>query len=246
MQSLWGRIGLGAGAVFVMGMLVVTGARKAGSAASGTVREALLATSNVQAAHDALADLPFHLAHQRIGTIKHFNIERSHSGDLPRVVFDVELANADDVRLVRDCDLLMGSESRGDFDFDFACARSGADLVRVGEVSFEPGGVVRPLVVARVHEGKLRQGDPFKASADLGGALRIDARGEAGELVRILAGEGKASLYVQDGLEPAMVKFLADSNGASMVVRDKNGREIVRMQAGEGGFQLTVDSAGVD
>jgi hypothetical protein len=247
MRSLWGKIGIGAVCVFVSGMLLITLVRDAKSAASSALMSAL-GTGVARVARAAAPhDLPFRLAGVQLGSIRRLAIVREGRGEIPEVTLDVELSDARSLADLADCDLVP--EGRQDFDFDrgFRCEAAGAgDYLSVGTATFSPGGVTRPVKVPQRLEPELRNGDPFQATAEMGGDVRVTAKGEKGELVQVHAESSGASIKVNDAVGRALVRLLADSNGASLRVRGKHGRDVVRMEAGEGGFSLMVDTSAAD
>jgi hypothetical protein len=243
MRSLWTRIGLGALAVFILGMMVVTLGRQAKTAAAQAISTALQSDAFSSVA-SAAADIPFRLSGERLGTVRHVDIRRAETGALPDVNLDVELADAAAGGRLDDCTLIPERQSKFDFDSGFRCAVGRDDLVPVGRAHFHPSGLDRPIMVVPAMASDLRQGDPFEATADLGGAVKIKARGNGGELVRLMANQHGADIKVNDELGHALLRLLADSTGASIHVRDRHGRELVHLEAGSGGVSISVDTAG--
>lgn len=244
MRSLWARIGLGAVGVFVVGMLLITVVHDAKSAASSALSSALLSTVQGGTRASAPHDMPFRLEGEELGVIRRLAIERQAQGSLPDVDLDVTLADATSLDRLDDCDLVPTNRGNLDLDQGFTCETPGVrGFVTVGEATFHPGGLRRPLRIPQRMERDLRSGDPFKATAESGGEVRVEARGKDGGTVRLRADSGGARIKMNDALGRALVRLLADSSGASLRVRGKDGRDVVRMEAGEGGFTLTVDTS---
>jgi len=244
MRSLWTEIGFGALGVFLVGMMLITLGRQAKSAAAEAVETALQSSAFATVA-SAAADIPFKLDGERLGTVRRAAIRRDEAGATPEVNLTVELSNPAAARQLRDCVLMPERQREFDFDRGFTCAEGPTgELVEMGRVRFAPGDLDRPLMVIPAVADDLRNGDPFEATADLGGTVRINARGNGGELVRLLADRHGANLRVNDELGRALVRLFADSTGATIRVRDKHGRDIVRLDAGDGKFSLSVDTAG--
>lgn len=193
--------------------------------------------------HKALVDLPFVLDGHPVGTIRRVEVRRVHEGEVPGLtLLVVSNPGGPDLDL-SGCDLRPADETRLDLEHGFSCVRGPeTDLVAIGRVRFEPQGETRPLLVSRDAALEMAHGDPFQATADIGGEVNVTARGRDGAGVRIDAGDGHANIRVNDSLGRALVRLLADSTGAALRVRGKDGREIVRMDAGQGGFSLTVDT----
>jgi hypothetical protein len=244
MRSLWTRIGLGALGVFLVGMLLLTLGRQARTAAAEAISSAMQSTPFSRMASAAM-DLPFRLDGERLGTIRKAEIRRDVSGAVPEIDLTVELSNAGAEPQLGGCVLVPARERKFDFDSGFTCADGAiSDLVGVGHVRFTPGGLERPVMVISEVAADMRHGDPFHATADLDGAVRLTARGEHGELVRLLADHHGANIKVNDEMGRALVRLFADSSGATIRVRDKQGRDVVRLDAGDGKFSLSVDTAG--
>ena len=221
MQRFWLKIGFGAFAIFVVGMLLVTLGRQAKAAATDAIATAV--TSHLGATTDAARDLPFRLAGAEIGNIEHASMQRVASGAMPEVNLVVRLSDAAITRELQDCVLVPAREDHVDLDRGFRCAEGlTGDLVEIGRVQFEPGSFHRPLMVSRPLSRDLATGKPFTADADLSRGVRVNVTGENGELVRLFA----------------------DSTGAVLRVRDDKGRDVVRLDAGHGRLSLSVDTAG--
>ena len=253
MRGLWTKIGLGALGVFLVGMLFLTLVRQARTAVTETLSEALhrahgtstsFSATEAAQVQDRGADFAFRLDGERLGTVDHLAVRRTATNAAPSVDLDVTLTSPDGADLLRDCILIPVDRQDLGFDHGFRCAPANEDgLVQVGWVRFQPGGFDRPIEVTASAAGQLRRGDPFEATADLGGPVRVRVGGAHGELVRILADEGAASIRVNDGFGRALVRLLADSTGASLRVRGKDGRAIVSLDAGQGGFFLSIDTS---
>jgi hypothetical protein len=245
MRSLWTRIGLGAVGVFAVGMLGVTLFREAAAATSRAVGEVLHRTVH-GATRAGMQQRAFRLDGQNLGSLRQVSVQRLERGGLPEVAVDVELHDMAYMKRLAGCDLVPAT-GRGGADFNpeqgFRCATAlEKPLMGIGTARFLPGGIVRPILVSRAHEAELRQGDPFEATADLSGQVRVTASDRGGEIVKVLADSAGASIHVRDGQGRSLVRLVADSSGAMLRVRDQQGREIVRLDAGGGRFALSVDS----
>ncbi len=273
MNNLWTRIGIGALAVFAVGMVAVGLVRDAhdrieaalgsalqppasaptadpapGAAAGGVVQLASLSSlaSHLRGAHGPFADqeMPFRLDGHRIGTIRRLVIQRTIRNEIPAMNLAVDLSSAGEARRLRDCDLLVADGDGSGVEDGFSCGDQGnAALVTIGYARFEPTGDTRPIAVSEKASRRMRDGDPFKATVESDGQVRVNVSDQSGKRVQVNAGDGGADVRVNDELGRAILRLLADSTGASLHVRDKNGKEIVRMEAGDGRFSLQIDSA---
>jgi hypothetical protein len=244
MKSFWLKIGFGAVAVFLVGMMLLTLGRQAKTAAAEALTTALQ-SSAFTGVSSAASDLPFRLNGERLGTVQRASIHRVQSGALPEVNLTVQLTDHGAARQLHDCVLVPERDEQFDFDRGFSCAEGlKGDLVEVGRIQFLPGNFDRPIMVSRAVARDMSRGEPFEANADLGGAVRINVQGNGGELVRLLADHRGASVKVNDELGRAVLRLFADSTGATIRVKDDKGRNVVSLDAGDGKFSLSVDTTG--
>lgn len=242
MRAFWSKIGFGALAIFLVGMMLITLGRQAKNAAAEAITTALASTSQTASAS---SDIPFRLDGDLLGTVRHAAIQRQASGTLPDVNLTVDLTDPGAAGALRDCVLVPEHQRNFDFDRGFQCAEGmTGDLVKVGRIYFTPIDLERPIMVAPDVASEMRKGDPFEATADAGGAVRVSATGDGGgEMVRLLADRHGAKIRINDELGRAVLRLFADSTGATLRVKGKDGRDIVKLDAGEGGFSLSVDTA---
>lgn len=244
MRSLWAKIGLGAVGVFGVGMLLITVAREAKSAVKSALNDAFQNTVQGAALASAPKEMPFRLDGTDLGLIRRLAITRQAKGDLPDVNLEVSLPDAGSAGRIRACDLVPAKGRDFSFERGFRCSRPGeSGMISVGEAVFTPGDFVRPLKVERNMESSLREGDPFQATAEMGGDVRVVARDADGSMVHVQADSTGARINVNDAMGRALVRLLADSNGAALRIRAKDGRDVVRLEAGQGGFSITVDTS---
>jgi hypothetical protein len=170
---------------------------------------------------------------------------------VPNIQLEVELTREAAMSRLDRCDLAPAGKDEFDFDRGFRCLQPGsAGFIPIGEARFTPGDFSRQLWVAERFEGDLRDGDQFEATADMGGDVRVVARGGGGggdgALVRVRADSTGASIRVNDAMGRALLRLLADSTGATLRIRGRDGRDVVRLDAGGGGFALSIDTTGVN
>lgn len=219
MRKLWIRIGIGAGVIFAAGMFVVTLARQVRASAVDAIR------SGGRFAMP-LAILPFEVDGQRVGSVGEINIERSSGGRAKRVSIVVNLKGFDPDGLA-DCALVLGGHRRhhrGLFDCLSEADLGAGKYVEVGEVRFEPGGTVRPILLDRA---KAR--DWFDADA---ADVHLQADADGANLL-INGEEGDASLKLQ-----------ANEAGLMLQARDASGAEVVKIQADAKGLNVKVEGKG--
>ncbi len=222
MRTYWIRVALGALAVFVIGMMFVTGIRATKNKATAALAEMKtgLGGNASRAMLAGLRDsLAFKLDGVRLGSLRRIKIDKELANTVPDVTAIVALDSGVDPARVRSCDIVPLSQDEMD---QFRCADSAeGGLQTVGKVTFEGAGFDRPLRLQPEMVEKLTKGDAFHLNADLTGPMEATVRKGDRDVVRIKA----------------------DSNGARIRVTGKDGREIVNMRADSTGFSLVVDSA---
>jgi hypothetical protein len=224
-------------------MLLLTVAREAKSAVRSALATAFARTVTGAARATAQQEIPFRLDGVELGMVHRLALERKARGALPDLNFEVQLSDLTSIKQLARCDLVPAGSSDFSFDEGFRCGgRSESGLVTVGEVVFTPGDLTRPVKLTRSMVADLGDGDPFEATAEMGGDVRVVARGHDGGLLRVQADSHGAQIHVSDAMGRALLRLLADSTGASLRVRGKDGKDVVRMEAGEGGFSLIVDT----
>ncbi|HWA15622.1 MAG TPA: hypothetical protein VG817_04260, partial [Gemmatimonadales bacterium] len=192
---------------------------------------------------DRSVDIPFRLDGTELGWLTSGSIKRVRSDAMPVMAIEVELTEAGARGRLEDCVIVPERHRDSDFGGGFRCA-TGADqgLVTFGTVRFTPDGFIRPLMVTSAQAADLRRGKPFEARATLHGGASVDVTGDQGERVRVRADERGANIRIHDEHGNDIFRLLADSLGASLRVRGKDGRDIVRLSAGDGRFNLSIDT----
>lgn len=188
MKNYWLRIGLGAFAVFAVGMILVTLFHKGESRVRSVVNSADPITI-------PLAFIPFTMGGQKLGTLKEVVLERSSPHQVEHVRLRVRLNDAASISRVNGCRLAA------DFDWDkgpggvsvsharyeqgtFRCIRGGSapGMVEYGTVTLDPPGTTVPLLIPSDVADDLRKGDFNDAAADSAAALaetRADSLSDA-------------------------------------------------------------------
>ena len=157
MRRYWLRIGLGALAIFTVGMIGITLVRRG----IGSVHGVVHGSGPISI---PLAFIPFQLDGDKLGTLERVTLERSAPNRVTRVELKVKLTDSLLARGLEGCRLAtkLDSESpghsgvnveRGPFpEGNFWCAKGdSADvgLVEYGQAVFSPGDVTVPLFLAK-------------------------------------------------------------------------------------------------
>jgi hypothetical protein len=168
-----------------------------------------------------LSILPFNIDGQKAGSVREIHVERHQASGVRRLNVVVTLKGTG-VEELGDCALVIGGRGPGGlFDCETVLAADASGYLEIGEVRFEPSGIVRPILVERHHAKDWAR--------DLDGSevhIRADAEG--------------ANLLVTDGDGNATVKLSADKAGVTINARDEQGREVVQLKANADGVKLDV------
>lgn len=215
MRSIWVRAGLGALAIFALGMLLFNAARSTKARA----KEALLELkseldSGAVVAVDRLdRAVPFILDGRKLGELTSLTLEPGHGAATPALHAQVALDREHlDPAMLSSCDLVPVSPGHFEVAQGFRCATpSDRGLRSLGEVRFEPVGVVRPVRADRAALAQLRQRGSITIDSSHRG-VNANIAGDSGELVSIQADSNGAYIHVNDG-KGKIVKVRADKSG---------------------------------
>ncbi|MBM4188350.1 MAG: hypothetical protein FJ206_13700 [Gemmatimonadetes bacterium] len=200
--------------------------------------------------------LNFRLDGRRIGHVKHLRVTSEGRLTAQSVQMAVQLDR--EQAGLEDCHVASDRWGRGNRDARFRCVTAedidDENLEPVGEVTFEPGRVVRPLHAAqrdlrRLNRSSLRGLDATLDSEDgrsMTGEASFDLQDRHGSrergTVRIDATDGRALIEVRDQSGREIFRLKADDNGVSLNANDKRGRGLLRLLAGESGVEMKIDA----
>ncbi len=163
--------------------------------------------------------LPFQLDGQSVGKVNRLELLRKEPRKVSGVRLQVTLGDSVVAQRVGHCALAWGDSVAGHGEMSFWCTNPGDSarhhLVPFGEIVFQPSGAVQGVLVPASMARKWRSG----LDADSGTAM--------------------------GGLVAAEAEFKADSHGAALRIRDRSGREVLRLRADSAGASVEVagDSA---
>jgi hypothetical protein len=209
MRSIWVRAGVGALAIFVLGMMLYTAVRTT----KGRAKDALLAIKaeldsvSVDAADRAV---PFVLDGRTLGRVTSLTFAPGAGQGLSALVA-LDRAELNPVML-SSCDLVPVEPEHFEMAQGFRCATpADRGLRTLGEVRFEPVGVVRPVRGDKATLAQLREyGTITLDSAQAG--VHANVSGDSGEIVNIKADSNGALIHVNDG-KGKVVYLKADKTG---------------------------------
>lgn len=249
MNRYWTRIGLGALLVFCVGLTGMVAVRKA-KAEVGS----LLGTA-VSRLPRQLAHLPFRLHGRQIGEVTGIDVVRNSPGELGTVTIRVAMAGEAQAAELGECQLTANDLERWNSRTGFRCAEEAeiaADLVRVGDVIFQPGDLSRALYLPSHATDRWRHAGIRRLTASLvtdrkGGVtaqghfdLQDGQRGAERGSFQLQADEGGAIISVRDEGGRALLDFRADRNGLNLSFKDRQGRNLLKMLVDSLGAALKV------
>jgi hypothetical protein len=216
MRSIWVRAGLGALAVFSLGMMLYTAVRTTKSRAKAALLELKAEFDSggaVALGHHGGA-VPFILDGRKLGELTRLTLQPGAGGTAPALTASVSLDREHlDAAMLSSCELVPVSPDRFEVSQGFRCATpSDRSLRPLGEVRFEPVGVVRPVLADKAALAQLRQRGTITIDSSHGGVVRANISGNSGELVNIQADSSGAYIFVNDG-KGKVVKVRADKSG---------------------------------
>ena len=236
----WTRIALGIALVFVLGMTARAAVQKGKSKI-----QSMLAMASTRLPLQ-LAHLGFRLDGRKLGDVTAVEVHRSGPDDLGRATVRVKLADESVLAELRGCALSTGDLQRFDDRSGFRCAAQaevdGGGLVEVGEVTFEPGDLSRPLYLPQRDVDRWRHSEIRGLNASLQTLPNgmVHAQGTYDVLDHGASKQGSFSLKadsqgtavsVRDEQGRSLFDLHADHNGVSLNVRDRHGRNLVRLLA---------------
>ncbi len=248
MNRYWSRIALGALLVFGLGLTGMVAIRR------GKAEVKSLLTVAAGRLPLQLANLKFRFDGRGLGEITGIEVNRNGLNDLGRVRVRVALRDRNDLETLRACAVTLEDVSRISDRTGFRCAGTteleAGEFTRVGEISFEPGNVTRPLylpshAVDRWRHSNIRALEASLAQNGRGGVEArgiFDVQGHAGSPQRgsfsLKADPHGAAISVRDDRGRALVDFTAGANGVSLNVRDRDGKNLIKLLADSLGAAL--------
>ncbi|MGH7507853.1 MAG: hypothetical protein ACREMZ_00095 [Gemmatimonadales bacterium] len=163
MRNYWMRIAFGALAIFALGMVGVTLARRGISG----VRQVAEGTGPITI---PVAFVPFKLDGERLGTIRRIKIDRAAPDQVKSVSLTVRLAHSADTARLEGC--ILVAEGFEDFNSQttIRCATPAEttyrDLANIGEVRLTPGGRFFDLLMPREAIRELTDSDSLFVGRD--------------------------------------------------------------------------------
>lgn len=236
MQRYWLKIALGAALVFGLGMGVIALVRS-------SIGELRALAESDRPIGIPLAILPFRVDGSPIGDVRRLELLRSSPSKVTGVRLMVRLNDSSEAARLRDCRLTLHERSALGGRDGFRCEGPGDSstpaVKRIGEVVFEPGGVVRAIFVPADRAAAWRDYDTASVRAELE-KLRAQGLADSAARVRIRADSERAIIEVQGDSGERLVRIQADSHGALMHIRNRAGKSLFRMRADSNGASISV------
>ena len=255
MRNYWLKILIGALAIFAVGMVGVTLARR------GIAGVAQVVASD-EPLTIPLGLIPFELQGERLGKLDHVTLMRKSANEVTAVELEVQLADSMVARGLQGCRLVANMESKGDSGVNihvgpraqsvFYCAgdTAQADLLEYGHATLQPGEIEIPLLLPRDLVKELQHIDFGKGEAAEAQADSIAAASEqqgdsiSAAVQRALELKGEDRQRALDSIK-ASARRLGDSlRAVGLRQADSARREAHRAEAAERAADRVADSAG--
>jgi hypothetical protein len=249
-KRYWIRIALGALLIFGCGLVGLAAVRKG----KAEVRNFLATTARRLPL--SFANIGFRLDGRHIGELTGLDIARNGPADVGKVTGHVELSRTDGLDALSDCSLTLQDTRHLNTHSSFSCVGTAdlenGNLVKVGEFIFQPGKLVRPFylpsdVVAEWRRSEVQQ---LEASLARDGHGGVRANGSFGVLDRqhgpqtgtfeLRADSQGAVFSVRDADNQPLVDFSATHGSLNLNVRDRHGRNLLRLLADSIGAALNI------
>ncbi len=187
MRNYWLKILVGALAIFAVGMIGVTLARRG---IAGVTR----VVASDQPLTIPLSLIPFELQGERLGKLDHVTLMRKSPTEVTAVELQIQLADSLVARGLAGCRLVANMETKGDSGVDihvgprsasvFYCAgdTAQADLLEYGHAVLQPGDVEIPLLLSRDMVKELQHIDFGKGGPGEAAEARADSIAAASEV----------------------------------------------------------------
>jgi hypothetical protein len=236
MKRYWIRIALGAVGIFAIGMLVVAAGRR------GVARVRELAMNQTVRLPANVA--PFRVDGKRLGSLSQIRITPQTDQGFPRINLIAQLDDPSSVAGLSNCVLMANDASVVQGESGLHCAGSSdsaaESLIDMGTITLEPTGDVLHLFVP---ERELRGKSWFHHSIpDVPPVPASTAGHQAG--IDLQADSSGAFMLIKDKNGHPIFQLSADSTGAFIQIHDSNGKEVVRFRADSGGLSGRVKSQG--
>lgn len=245
MRPYWLRISFGALVIFGVGMVGLHLVRQGSSKVHSLIHSA-------DPISLPLAFVPFRLAGEKLGDIRHLQLDRSAPDRVDSIQLTVELNDAALASRLADCRLSATDAQSFGPQTSFLCV-SPADsarmhLVPFGTVRFEPAGDTRPLLlpadmVAQWH-GRDRSNVRVDVQAGRTTVSQAQALRQGGRPAQLDIQGDSVHVAIESRSDGGRFTLRADSNGAFLSIRDAKGHDVVLLRADSNGalFKVKGDS----
>jgi hypothetical protein len=235
MKRYWIRIALTACGIFVLGMVVVSAARRG----VDHVKQAI----DQQSFSFIPGEAPFQVDSHRLGTLTRVEVDPDLSQRFPFINLTVALDSTASTAALGGCTLVADGESPNGAGLRCVAGLSPDSLVQMGDVTFEPGGEV---VAIFLPSNQLPEIPWFRPAAGNHAAppapsesMSLAAMSESS--LSLTATAAGALMLIKDDKGRPVFQLSADSQGAFIQIRDSNGKEVVRFRADSQGIKGRID-----
>lgn len=195
MRNLWLKIGLGAGGIFAVGMVLVT----IGRFGRAKIEDLVHSDSDIRI--PLMGIVPFQLGDQRMGDLRRLTLLRDAPNHLTGVRVEARLGDSLTIDPLKDCTFLtVNDPEHFDQDTRFACVRDSAGLSSFGtvEIKHSQGGeattLVRTLLLPPDQIRQLRDAMGPRVTHDSASMARLE---QLGGSLRAMGDSIQAATLVQ-------------------------------------------------
>src|ERR1043165_498152 len=195
MKNIWVKIGLGAGGIFAVGMILVSLFK------FGRNKIEDLVHSDADIRIPLMGIVPFQLADQRLGDLRRLTLMRDAPKHLTGVRVEVRLADSATIDGLKDCAFLtVNDPEQLNEHTRFSCVADSTGLTSFGTVEIEhrqgdePTTLVRPLLLTQVQLGGLQAEMGPRVGPDSAQMAALEAMGDS---LRAMGDSIRAATTVQ-------------------------------------------------
>ena len=218
MRNIWVKIGLGAGGIFAVGMVLVT----LGKFGKSKIEDLFNTASDIRI--PLMGIVPFKLGDQRLGDLRRLTLMRDAPKHLTGVRVEARLADSASVDPFKDCTFLTVNDPEHlDENTRFSCVRDTTGLGSFGTVEIrhvqggEPTTLVRTLVLPAEQIRQLQEAMGPRVTPD---SVKLAELEQMGESLQAMGDSIRAATRVQVRIQDAHTRAARAGRGIRVQVNE--------------------------
>ena len=218
MRNIWVKIGLGAGGIFAVGMLLVT----LGKFGKSKIEDLFNTDSDIRI--PLMGIIPFQVGDAKLGDLRRLTLMRDTPKHLTGVRVEARLGDSITVDRFKDCAFLtVNDPEHVNENTRFSCVRDSAGLASFGTVEIrhiqggEPTTLVRTLVLPAEQIRQLQEGMGPRVTPD---SARLADLERMGDSLRAMGDSIRAATQVQVRIEQAHTRATRAGRGIHVPVNE--------------------------